>query len=289
MSDHQLARFDTPEPIEVHVENASGAVDLTATETSETTVQITGDRAEDYEVRNLGDRITVIAPRGEGLAFGSRAAADIVVVMPTGCAVEVKCGSGDLTTHGTLGATRVDNGSGDVHLESVQGSAHLQVGSGDVTVVRCAGETRIKSGSGAIRVARAEDRLIVSTGSGDVSVEESWTSVAIKTGSGDVQIGSLAGDLVHATGSGDVVVESAQPGRITAKTASGSIRIGVAAGTPVWTDIRTVSGRLDSDVPATGEPGDGQPFLEVRATTVSGNVTLQAGPTQDLIATPRRQ
>ena len=63
-------------------------------------------------------------------------------------------------------------------------------------------------------------------------------------------------------------------GRLTAKTASGDVRIGVVAGTPVWTDVRTASGRLTSTLPRTGEPAADQPYLEVRATTASGDVTL---------------
>ena len=31
---------------------------------------------------------------------------------------------------------------------------------------------------------------------------------------------------------------------------------------------------LHSDLPRTGEPADDQPFLEIRATTASGDVTL---------------
>ena len=82
-------------------------------------------------------------------------------------------------------------------------------------------------------------------------------------------------DVVFTTGSGDLVVD-AQPPRAgspprppAATSASAS-----AAGTPVWTDVRTVSGRLHSDLPRTGEPADDQPYLEVRATTASGDVTL---------------
>ena len=66
----------------------------------------------------------------------------------------------------------------------------------------------------------------------------------------------------------------AAAGRVTARTGSGDVRVGVVAGTPVWTDIRTASGRLSSDLPSTGEPGPDQPYLEVRATTASGDVTL---------------
>ena len=70
MSNHLDLTFDTPEPIELYVENGRGTVDVTATDTTETTVRITGERAEEFDVRDLGDRIAIIAPRGSGGFFG---------------------------------------------------------------------------------------------------------------------------------------------------------------------------------------------------------------------------
>ena len=84
----------------------------------------------------------------------------------------------------------------------------------------------------------------------------------------------MGGEAVVTTGSGDLVVAEVASGRVTAKTASGDVRIGVVSGTPVWTDVRTASGRLTSTLPSTGEPAPGQAYLEVRATTASGDVTL---------------
>jgi len=272
-------RFDTPEPIELHVENGRGRIDVTAAGTTETSIRITGDRADEFEVRDLDDgreprRIAIIAPRRDGGFFGRDHRADVVVVMPAASGLVVKSGSADVATHGRLSAIRVDSGSGDVSVELVDGPAQLQTGSGDVVVAHLNGEGQVKSGSGDVQVRRADGSLVVSTGSGDIRVGAAHASVAIKTGSGDAHLASLSDDLVYTTGSGDLVVESADSGRITAKTASGDVRVGVAAGTPVWTDIRTVSGRLHSDLPSTGEPADDQPFLEVRATTASGDVSL---------------
>ena len=279
MTDRQDITFDTPEPIELHVENGRGLIDVTAADTTETTVRITGDRAGDFEVRDLDDgreprRIAIIAPRRDGGLFGKDHKAEIVVVMPAGSGLVVKSGSADVLSHGQLGGARVDSGSGDVALELVDGPARLQTGSGDVILEHLSGAGQVKSGSGDVHVERVDDHLVVSTGSGDVRVGGARASVAIKTGSGDAQVASLSDDLVYTTGSGDLVVESADAGRITAKTASGDVRVGVRAGTPVWTDIRTVSGRIHSDLPSTGEPAPDQAFLEVRATTASGDVSL---------------
>jgi DUF4097 and DUF4098 domain-containing protein YvlB len=271
--------FDTPEPIELHVENGRGSIDITATDTTETSVQITGESADEFEVRDLTDghgprRIAIIAPRRNGGFFGKDHKADIRVVMPATSSAVVKSGSADVATHGHLGATLVDSGSGDVRLELIDGPAKLQTGSGDVIVEHLTGEAKVKSGSGDVQVRRADGALVVSTGSGDVRLGKATGSAAVKTGSGDAEVITLSDDLVFTTGSGDLAVEVAKAGRITAKTASGDVRIGVPAGTPVWTDIRTVSGRLHSEIASTGEPAPDQAFLEVSVTTASGDVTL---------------
>ena len=279
MSNHQDVTFDTPEPIELYVENGRGTVDVTATDTTETTVRITGERAEEFEVRDLADgigthRIAIIAPPRSSGFFGKDPRAEIVVEVPVASGLSAKVGSSDVVTHGRFADTRVDSGSGDVSLDVVDGDTSVQSGSGDLVAEHLAGDARIKSGSGDIRVVRADSDLVITTGSGDVRVEATGDDLAIKTGSGDALVGSLAGEAVFTTGSGDLVIGRAASGRITAKTASGDVSIGVAGGTPVWTDVRTASGRLSSSLPTTGEPAEGQSFLEVRATTASGDVTL---------------
>ena len=271
--------FETPEPIELYVENGRGTVTVTATGTTRTTVRITGERAEDYDVRDLADghgphRIAILAPRREGGFFGRDPRAEIVVEVPVASSLTAKVGSSDVTTHGRLSDTHVESGSGDVSLDVVDGSTVIQSGSGDLLAEHLAGDARIKSGSGDIRVHRADSDLLVTTGSGDVRVGSARGELAIKTGSGDALVRSLAGEVVYTTGSGDLVIDEAASGRVSAKTASGDVRIGVPAGTPVWTDVTTSSGRLTSSLTGAGEPTPDQPFLEVRATTASGDVTL---------------
>lgn len=274
MSNQLDLTFDTPEPVDLYVENGRGTVDVTATDTTETTVRISGDRADEFDVRDLGDRIAIIAPHRSGGLFGKDPRVDIVVELPVASGLQAKVGSSDVAAHGRFSDTRVDSGSGDVDLDIVEGDAVVHSGSGDLSVAHLVGSAHLKSGSGDVVVRRSESPLVVTTGSGDVRVEAARDEVAIKTGSGDAQVRSLGGDAVFTTGSGDLVVEEVAAGRITAKTASGDVRIGVVTGTPVWTDVRTASGRLTSTVPSAGEPGPGQPYLEVRATTASGDVTL---------------
>jgi DUF4097 and DUF4098 domain-containing protein YvlB len=267
--------FDTPEPIELYVENGRGHVEVTATDTSETTVHVSGERADEFLVEQDGDQVTVIAPKRSGGVFGRDARARIVVTMPSGSSLAAKTGSSDVVAHGPLGNAWVKIGSGDVSVELVEGDAELQTGSGDVRAGELSGDTRVKTGSGDVVVERSDAQLVIATGSGDVHVHRAAGPLAVKTGSGDVVVGESAEDVTFSTGSGDLRVDVAHRGKVTAKGASGDIHLGVPHGTPVWTDITTASGRISSDLPGTGEPADGQDFLEVRARTASGDITLQ--------------
>ncbi len=60
MTTHQ---FETHEPVDLFVENGSGSVTITALETTETTVEVTGRHADETIVKQDGKQISVIAPK----------------------------------------------------------------------------------------------------------------------------------------------------------------------------------------------------------------------------------
>lgn len=267
--------FETPDRIELYVENNSGDITITAADVSRTDVIVTGRHADEFVIEQRGDQIQVVAPRpGMGFLAGGGQGAEITVVMPAQSALTVKTGSADTAVHGPLGGLWVTTGSGTLTADLVDGTSEVQSGSGDVRLVELRGRSRIKNGSGDVSVVRCTD-LTVSTGSGDVRIDSVGGQLAVKTGSGDVQVGEAGDDLALSTGSGDLTVDVARRGRYVVKGASGDVRIGVPTGTPVWTDITTVSGRVRSDLSPVGEPAEGQDHLEIRATTASGDITLQ--------------
>ncbi|UUZ61360.1 DUF4097 family beta strand repeat-containing protein [Nocardioides sp. B-3] len=267
--------FETPRPIELYVESGSGSITVTAADVDRTDVTVTGERAEEFVVEQRGDPSPVVAPKqGMGFLSGGGKHFDVTVVMPAQSALTVKTGSADTVVHGPVNGLWVNTGSGDVSAEIVDGNCGLQSGSGNVRLVELLGSARIKSGSGDVVVHRCAD-LAVSTGSGDVRIESVGGQLVIKTGSGDVQVGEAADDLSLSTGSGDLTVDVAHKGKYVLKGASGDVRIGVPAGTPVWTDISTISGRVRSDLTPVGAPAEGRDHLEIRATTASGDITLQ--------------
>jgi DUF4097 and DUF4098 domain-containing protein YvlB len=266
--------FDTPEPVELYVENGSGTIDLTATDTARTEIRISGRHAADVTVTRDGDRISVVPPRLRSGFFGGDHKLDMTLVVPSRSRLVVKSGSADVIATGTLAATRIKSGSGDVRLDRLDEVGVIDTGSGDVVIAEAEGELRIRSGSGDAVLDQLHASLSISTGSGDIRIARAGGPVVVKTGSGDLEIGDSDDDVAMTTGSGDVVIRTAHRGRISSRAASGDVTVGIPSGTPVWTDITTVTGSVSSRIPSVGQPEPGAPHVELRATTVSGDVAL---------------
>ncbi|HWJ11606.1 MAG TPA: DUF4097 family beta strand repeat-containing protein [Nocardioides sp.] len=266
--------FETPAPVQLYVENGSGRVAVVATATSTTHVRVSGPRAEEATVTHDGAKVSVLAPKGRAGLFRGDHWLDIEIEVPANSRLVVKSGSADIDVTGEVAATRIKSGSAQVRLDRISDSAVIDTGSGDIAIASVEGDLRIRSGSGDIVLDAARGVASISTGSGDIRIGHASRSVVVKTGSGDLEVLESEDDIASTTGSGSLVVRNARRGRISAKGASGDILVGVPVGTPVWTDITSITGRVSSTLPPAGQPAPGADHVEVRATTVSGDVAL---------------
>jgi hypothetical protein len=77
------------------------------------------------------------------------------------------------------------------------------------------------------------------------------------------------------TGSGKVALGAVAEGEVRVKAASGNIRVGVCGGTAAWLDVRSISGRVRSDLATGGgEPQADERTVRLSLSTASGNVEL---------------
>ncbi|MFI5622371.1 DUF4097 family beta strand repeat-containing protein [Nocardioides sp. NPDC051685] len=245
--------FMSTAPAKLLVEFGKGNLEVQATETDETVVEIDGDDTESLVVEQRGDTINIIDPHKGPFSRSRRY--EISVTVPSRSQLRARTGTADIATQGVLRAAWLQTGSGDVRIDRVTEEFQVESGSGDVEADVLDGRASIKSGSGDIRIGTVHD-------------------LNTKTGSGSVEIDEVEGDVSHSTGSGDFAIHSVSAGRISVKGASSDVRIGIPNGTPVWTDVNTVSGRCTSTVESAGAPAAGEPYVELRSTTVSGDVTL---------------
>jgi DUF4097 and DUF4098 domain-containing protein YvlB len=271
MTEHQ---FETPSPIRLYVELGRGRLEVAATDTARTRVLVEGRDAAQVLVHQTDDEVTVIAPKHRGGFVGREGEWFVTIELPTGSDLRARTGSADVVLTGALNACQVRTGSGDVEVDTTTGPTLVETGSGEISIEHAAAELRLKSGSGDVRIGHADSATSISTGSGGVRIGTSTGPTAVKTGSGDVQVTDSHGDLSLSTGSGDLVVHSAHRGRLGANGASGDLHVGIPAGVPVFTDIYTMTGEIRSDLIGAGEPQEGADYVEVRAKTASGDISL---------------
>lgn len=277
--------FATSGPVDLVAELDEGTLDIATEPADGFTVTVHGPRSEEFTITQRGREIVVRSPRGRSWLRGEEHQVEIRV--PEGSDLTARTGSASLHARGRYAAVSVKAGSGAVLLDDA-GDVAIASGSGLVRCGELSGAVRIKSGSGDVAVVAATSDGTISTGSGSVRIGTVTRVQAVKTGSGDVQVGRLVGDLRVATGSGGVSVERMDRGGVGVRTASGDVRVGIPAGMPTWTDIATVTGRVDSRLPPVGEPGPGREHVSVRVQSVSGDVLLLAlEPTEDAAEEPQ--
>ena len=277
--------FDTPGPVRLDLELPFGRVDV---DTDETTTQTHVDlEGSGGDVQDLIDTATVDArPRGAGhevrvevrrrggffISLGKGPDLRLRVTAPAGADVVVRTKSADIRGRGRLGSAEVKTASGDVSLDTVTGDVHVKTASGDFALSEAHGITQVQTASGDVSLQQARGDVTVQAVSGDVWVKDARQSVHVNTVSGDQRI--------------DAVVE----GSVETQAVSGDILIGVRRGSRVYVDANTISGATNSELTLADAPSDDAvdgsaedegPMVEVRAKTVSGDVSLvrAAAPT----------
>lgn len=267
--------FPTPGPIDLVMEIGPGHATVQTAETDTTTVTITGKYADRFTVQQQGNQIAIRSARRWfiGLDMGSHPVT-VEVTAPQHSTAQATLGSCDLTTHGPLRSIGVKSGSGTVSIETAD-QVDIYSGSGDVQVHHAGDGSAIRTGSGDIRVNEALGQISLASGSGTIDVKTCRGEMNTKSGSGDQEIQHLSAGASLNSASGDIVVQQMTTGSLRARTASGDVQLCAAAGTPVWTDVTSVSGRIASELDSVGAPEEGQPFLEWQIRTVSGDVTMR--------------
>jgi len=215
-------------------------------------------------VEMIGDRVVVDVPlksRSFGISFSfGRRGITCRVKCPPLSSLEARTKSTDLRATGPLGDVSVETASGDLVLREVEGDLSVKSASGDVEATLVRGDAALN------------------TASGDIDLRYVGGSVNVSTASGDVRIGESLSDSHVVTVSGDQHHDAVSTGNITAQSVSGDVRIAVRRGSRVYLDCNTLSGDTRSELDMTGEPTAGGPAIEIRAKTVSGDITITRAP-----------
>ena len=258
--------FDTPEPVDLRVRNASGTVTVTAADVTTSTVEVepiddSADAralAEETTAELTGGRLAVEVPDRRGWRPTARERRiAITVTVPTGSALATKAASAVVTGTGRFGSARVHGASGQVRLDRADGPVEVHLASGHVAV-------------------RSAGRVEVHSASGDVEIGHATGEVDVQGASGDVRIGVAESSVRAKVVSGSITVEEAVAGSVVVTATSGDLRVGVRRGVAARLDVNALSGRVRCDLPVEDTAPDGGAPLEIRARTVSGGIRIAA-------------
>lgn len=276
-----MHRFDTPNPPTISVEFRAGDIVLDAQETTQTSVELTGgsnqasrELIDATVIEQRGDTIVVHVPeRGHGL-FNRTPNLQLHVTTPHGAALMIKAGSADISARGSFAGSRISTGSGDVSVMHLTGASRLRSGSGDVSLDSTEADLDAQSGSGDIRIGSVSAACTLQSGSGSVEVQHVAGPAKMQTGSGDISVGDAESNVMTQTGSGSVHLGRVHRGEVKANGASGDVHVGLASGTAAWLDVRSLTGRVNTDLEASGEPGPDEEKVRLHLNTVSGDIDV---------------
>ena len=280
--------FQTPGETRLDIRLGAGEVRIETAEVQETTVVLEPLRDNEastsavenarVELRDRGNGHEVVIDvrdRGRGFSLSRGAEVLVAVTSPEGTSVESKSGSADIEGHGRFGSVEVETGSGDVEFGEMAGDAHVNAASGDVQLGSIGGAARINTASGDVQIRSIGGDGKINSASGDVIIREVRGELSVNSASGDVLVREAASSVGVNTASGDQQIGSVTTGKVTLKSASGDLRVGISEGSTLWVDARSRSGEVTSELPVSELPPDGNgPSVELRANTMSGDITV---------------
>jgi putative adhesin len=242
--------------VELHAEPRDTAVvEISAYDASESSQEA----ASQTRVKLSGDKLVIAAPEGSGWLLRRSPRLLVTARVPAGSSGRLRVASADVSCHGEWQGIKLTGASGDAYIEQVAEDLAVNTASGDVRVVRVGAS------------------LAVKTASGDVAAEHVGAGVDVTSASGDVQIEEVGGDVNVKTASGDTRIGAVGQGTLRAITVSGDVSVGVVAGTGVWLDLTTLSGRTHSDLDVSDDRGRGHTGhnLSLHVRTVSGDIEIR--------------
>jgi DUF4097 and DUF4098 domain-containing protein YvlB len=276
--------FDTPAPIVATVELDVGDVRVTASERSDTVVEVRPSdprRGEDVHaaeaarVELASGRLLVKTARTwkRWTPFSDGGSIEVSIELPRGSQLIVEAGVASVRSTGTLGDTRVTT-AGDIHLERT-GALRAHAGFGQIEVEEVAGDADISSGSGTARIGAIDGTAIIKNSNGDSWVGLAAKDLRIRNANGNIAVDRAQGTVVAKTANGDVRLGAVTRGTVVTETGRGGLEIGIAAGTAAYLDLHTGFGRVDSELEGTQAPQAPAETVEVRARTGMGDIWVR--------------
>lgn len=275
-----MPSFDTPEPISTTAHVGAGSIQFTASDRSDTTVEVKPqDPKRDKDVR-AAEQTEVTYASGvltiktkERRIIGPSGAVDVTVDLPTGSQVEVGGSWTQVYGEGRLGEVRVKASVGDVRLDTT-GPLQLTVSHGSITVDRVEGSAEIATSSGSMRIGLVDGPAVLKNSHGSTTIGAATGDLRVSGANGDIDILRAESSVTATNAHGILRVGEAVRGEIQLETNHGAIEVGIREGTAAWLDVSSDRGQVRNTLTASKSPEESEDTVKIRARTKHGNIGI---------------
>ncbi|HYI32030.1 MAG TPA: DUF4097 family beta strand repeat-containing protein [Glaciibacter sp.] len=278
-----MPTFTTPAPIDLSLNVQVGAIEVFASDRTDTVVTVSPtnpakavDRrgAEETKVDFDGQRITIAGPRPRFTFIGPTESIDVKVELPTGSRLSAEIAVGLVRTIGRLGATRIKNSTGAVDVDTT-GDLWLRAGHGNATVGTADGGVEITADHGNVRVGTITGDAVLKASHGTVLVGESGGDLDAKLSYGDFEISTALASVTAKTAYGSIQLREVSSGSIEVDSGFGQVTIGVRPGVPTWLDLSSKDGRVRNELDGDAAPDGAVQTVAIRARTRFGDINIR--------------
>jgi DUF4097 and DUF4098 domain-containing protein YvlB len=191
---------------------------------------------------------------------------DYVVQAPKKCSLKINCVSSEMLVEGFEGEFSFRSVSGMMTMHDLTGPVKVNTVSGEVELAELSGELQLNTVSGKVSGKHIQGPVHLDTVSGKVSLEESSLTAVVAS--------TVSGEMVYQTAFGE--------GPYRFNSVSGDVELLVPSETHCSAEIRAISGKLSTKLPATtiSQQNRNQAVeiqgggVKVTMQSVSGNLSL---------------
>lgn len=278
-----MPNYETPEPISVTLELGVGDVRITASDRTDTVVEVRpSDEADESDVKAAqqvrvdytNGMLRVTGPKARFADFSRKTrSVDVAIELPSGSQVSAQMQVGDIRCAGWLGECRLKTSAGNFWLERT-GPLRLDTSAGHVTAVGITGNAEISTGSGKIQIGAVEGTAAVKNSNGDTTIDAVTGDVRVRAANGDIRVERAGAGVDAKTSNGNIRLGEVVRGSVVLGTAIGGLEIGIAEGTAAWLAVNTGFGHVRNQLENATRPEEADETVEVRGRTSHGDITI---------------
>lgn len=279
-----MPEFETPEPISVTLELGVANVSITASDRTDTTVDVRpSDESDESDVQAAqqvrvdyaNGVLQVMGPKARVFDFSRKTrSVEVSIDLPSGSRLSGEVQVGDLGGTGRLGECGFKTSTGNVRLERT-GPLRVDTAAGHVTADDVAGTAEIHTGSGKVRIGEVEGSVVVKNSNGDTMIAAATGDVRVRAANGDISVCRAGAGVDAKSSNGGIRLGEVARGSVELGTAMGDLEIGIAEGTAARLEVKTGYGQVHNQLDDATRPEESDETVEVRAHTSFGAITIR--------------